>query len=159
MNSTDKKTLQIYFVFCVVVAAIIGFIAIYVLKMDIRDNETFKSLFIFCVIVGVIISLSTFYILKRRGVDVYLPRNLLTFGLSAALIGFVPIWLSPLVSVQFKIGLTIVAFAFGIANFYAVHYGGKRLRKQIGIETEEDRREKERDEKAKKEKEEKGKVG
>lgn len=151
MNLTDKKILQIYFVFCLVIAAIIGFIAIYILEMDLRDNETFKTLFVFCVGVMVVITGLAFYIVKKLGVDIYLPKNMLKLGLYAALIGVLPMWLHPLLPPLFKIGLTIVAFAFGIANFYSVHYGGKRLRKQVGIETEEDRRETEREEKAKKE--------
>lgn len=53
--------------------------------------------------------------------------------------------LSPLASWPVKIGLALIAGIFATANFFAVHYGGKRLRKQIGIETEEDRREKERE--------------
>ncbi|RJQ53419.1 MAG: hypothetical protein C4526_06545 [Nitrospiraceae bacterium] len=157
LNKQDNKILQIYFVFCIVVASIIGFVAVYILKMDLRDNETFKTLFIFCVISGVIIVLLAFYIFKKQGIDVYLPKTMLMLGLfPAASIGFVPIWLHPLLSWLLKIGLAIIAGALATANFYSVHYGGKRLRKQIGLETEEDRREKEREEKARKEKESKG---
>ncbi len=157
MNLNDNKVLQIYFLFCLVVAAVIGFFASYILKLDLTDNETFQTLFLFCTIVMVVITLSAFYILKKIGVDVYMPKNMLKGGLfPAASIGFLPIWLSPSVSWLFKIGLALIAGIFATANFYSVHYGGKRLRKQIGLETEEDRREKDREEKAKKETKEKG---
>jgi len=152
----DNKVLQIYFVFCLVVAVIIGVTSQYILKMDLAINETFQTLFVFCAIVAGVISLSAFYILKKLGVDIYLPKNMLKGGLSAIPIAAVPIILGPKVSLITKIIIIAGSTAFAIANFYAVHYGGKRLRKQIGLETEEDRREKEREEKARKEKESKG---
>lgn len=160
MNLTDKKVLQIYFVFCLVVAAIIGFTAIYILKMDLRDNETFQSLFVFCVIVGVVIAVLAVYGVKKLGVDIYLPKNMIKIGLfTLVTIGFLPVWIEPTISFKVKVVIAIGSSAVATANFFAVHYGGRRLRKQIGTETEEDKREAEREEKAKKEKEAKGKIG
>jgi uncharacterized membrane protein len=78
-------------------------------------------------------------------------------GLFTLPIIFVAIWLSPLATWTVKIGLAVIAGIFATANFYSVHYAGKRLRKQLGIMAEEDRREAEREEKARKEKEAKGK--
>lgn len=143
--------------FCLVVAAIIGFVAVYVFKMDLRDNETFKTLFVFCVILSLVISISAFYILRKLEVDVYRPKYTLMLGLFTLPIIFVAIWLSPLATWTVKIGLAVIAGIFATANFYSVHYAGKRLRKQLGIMAEEDRREAEREEKARKEKEAKGK--
>jgi len=155
----DKKLLQIYFVICLVIAAVIGFTAIYILKMDLRDNKTSQTLFVFCFIVGLTIVLLTYYLFKKKGiVDVYMPKNMIKTGLFAFItIGFLPIWLDPVISVKVKVLIATGSVAVAIANFYSVHYGGRRLRKQIGMETEEDRREIEKEEKARKEKEAKGK--
>ncbi len=109
---------------------------------SLADNRTFQIFFLSCLGVSVVISMSALYILKRRGVDVYLVRNMLKIGLLPAQIILLPIWLSPLLSIQAKILLTIATNAFAVANFFAVHYGGKRFRRTFGIVTEEDRREK-----------------
>lgn len=118
--------------------------------MDLIDNKTFQIFFLSCLLFATLIFCIALYSLRKKGVNIYSGKIQLMTALSVLPIAFLPIWLHPSVSIQFKVGLTIVAVAFGIANFYAVHHGGKAFRKHFGIETEEDLREKERDEKAKK---------
>ena len=112
--------------------------------MDLTDNKTFQIFFLLCLGASVIVTYTLWIVLKRKGVDVYLKKNMMLIGIVGAFIVSLPLWLHPSLSIQFKIGLFLIALVVGIANFYAVHYGGKEFRKQFGIENEEDRREKER---------------
>ncbi|MBI5194559.1 MAG: hypothetical protein HZA08_14145 [Nitrospirae bacterium] len=159
MDLTDNKILQRYFVFSLIVTAIIGVSAGYIFKVDLTDNDTLKIAMTVCITIYIILTLTTFIILWKKGVDFYLSRNALKLMLAFSPIILLPAWLDPIISLKAKVIISIVAVAVGIAYFYSLHYGGRAFRKQFGIEDEGDRREKEREEKAKKEKEAKGKVG
>ena len=161
MRLIDNKALQKYIVFNLVLTAIIGFSTWYLFGLlDLKkDFEPLVILFLSCLILNCVITISCFFVLKKKGVDVYTVKNMLIITLAPLPNILIPIWIDPKASFNAKIRITVVIYLFTIVSFYAYHYGGKRLRKQVGIETEEDRREIEREEKAKKEKDAKGKVG
>ncbi len=108
--------------------------------MDLTDNKTFQIFFVFYLFVSLLIAYTIRYILKKKGVDIDSSKNLLKLGLSVFPIVLLPLWLHPLLSIQFKILLAIAGVAFGVANFLAVDRLGRTYRKCFGIETDEDRR-------------------
>jgi hypothetical protein len=120
--------------------------------LDLTDNKTFQIIFVSCLIVAIVGVFTVRAILKNKGVNVDSRKNMLKMGIAGLSIASLPIWLHPSLSIYFKITIFIVSIAFGIANFFAVDRLGKTFRKYFGIETEEDRSEKEIKEK-KKEKE------
>ncbi|MFZ5994262.1 MAG: hypothetical protein ACOYU4_04685 [Thermodesulfobacteriota bacterium] len=115
--------------------------------MDLSDNKTFQLAVIGCLVIYIFLVLVTYYLLKMKGVTFDSAKTQLKLGLAFSPIVLLPFWFHPLLSIRFKVGLTIVSVAFAIVNFLAVHRGGKAFRKVFGIETEEDRREKEREKK------------
>ena len=129
MDKMSQKITHIYVVICLAIAAVIGVSVRYILKLDLTVNETFQTVFAFCLIISVLIAFSGIYILKRQKVNFNLPKNILTIGLSDILIVFVPIWLSPTVSIRSKFVITIVSFGLTTGNYYAGVYRDKSLKK------------------------------
>jgi drug/metabolite transporter (DMT)-like permease len=150
MDLNSNKIIQIYVIICLVLAAVIGVSAHFILQLDLTDDETSQTFFVFCFAVGAVILCSAWFILKRLGVDVHSPKNTFVMLLSGIVFFSIPIWLEPSMSILLKVGLVIVICVLAIGRFYSEEYYGKRVRGWLGIETKEDRREKEREEMAKK---------
>jgi len=155
MNLIENKALQKYIIFNLAVTAIIGLLAWRVFDLvELREFKTWTIFFLLCGFLNCVITFSSFFVLKKKGIEVYTVKNMLIVTLAPVTNLLIPIWLFAGLSFNSKIGATLIIYLFTIVSFYAYHYGGKRLRNQIGLVTEEDRWEKERE---KKEKEAKGK--
>lgn len=115
--------------------------------MDLTDSNTFGILIFVCLFFYCAIGLTIRALLKKKGVDIDSSKNLLKLALGLLPIVAIPFWIHPLLSIQFKLFITLVATAGAIANYYAVDRGGKAFRKYFGIETAQDKKEGDRREK------------
>lgn len=117
--------------------------------MDLRNSETFQNVFLACFFVGIGAFFVLWKVYKKRGITVLSKKNkfiLLIIGIFPILVLF---WVLPDVPLLVKIGITFLILATEFGYFYLLGKAGKSVRKTLGIETEEDRYEKDKEQKEK----------
>lgn len=106
--------------------------------INLKDNNTFQIVFVSCFVLAITFGFIVRYTLKqyliKRNKDVDDNKYLLTiFIFAIAPIVLVPIWLSSTVSITFKIVITIISVAAGVAHFMALDRASKAIKKYLGI--------------------------
>lgn len=101
--------------------------------------EQFKFVFfIICLFVIITLAFTIFYS-KKKGVNVEGTSFQLIIGLGGLLICTSIFWFVEDISITVKIEATGVAFFVGLIKYFAVDKYGKKFRRLLDIETEQDK--------------------
>ena len=84
-----------------------------------------------------------FRYLKKRGVNTNSGKVIIPLGLLALYIAFLPFYFDSNLDTKGKIIITIMGTVAGIGNYLSVNRAGAIFRKTFGIETKEEKRQRE----------------